>query len=68
MKVLKANESQYNLLNGYKNGNNILLFEKDNNENWIVGKEVLNDVNFLEIKPQLLELTEIDFIPKETEI
>jgi hypothetical protein len=68
MKVLKANESQYNLLNGYKNGNNILLFEKDNNENWIVGKEVLNDVNFLEIKPQLLELSEIDFVPKETEI
>jgi hypothetical protein len=68
MKVLKANESQYNLLNGYKNGNNILLFEKDKFNNWIVGKEVLNDVNFLEIKPQLLELSEIDFQPKETEI
>jgi hypothetical protein len=68
MKVLKANESQYNLLNGYKNGNNILLFEKDKFNNWIVGKEVLNDVNFLEIKPQLLELSEIDFQPKEIEI
>jgi hypothetical protein len=68
MKVLKANESQYNLLNGFKNGNNILLFEKDKFNNWIVGKEVLSDPNFTEIHSQLSELEEIDFEPKQTEI
>ena len=67
MKVLKATQSQYEALNGYTNKASELLFIQDKFNNWIVGKEVLNDVNFLEIKPQLLELSEIDFIPKETE-
>jgi hypothetical protein len=68
MIVLKATELQYKSLNGYTKKQSQLLFIKDKFDNWIVGKEVLNDVNFLEIKPQLLELTEIDFIPKEIEI
>jgi hypothetical protein len=68
IKVLKATQSQYEALNGYTNKASQLLFIQDKFNNWIVGKEVLNDVNFLEIKPQLLELTEIDFQPKETEI
>ena len=68
MKVLKATQAQYEALNGYANKASKLLFIQDKFNNWIVGKEVLNDVNFLEIKPQLLELSEIDFVPKETEI
>jgi len=68
MKVLKATLAQYKSLNGYTNKASQLLFIQDKFDNWIVGKEVLNDVNFLEIKPQLLEFTEIDFVPKETEI
>lgn len=68
MRVLKATQSQYEALNGYTHKASELLFSKDKFDNWIVGKEVLSDVNFLEIKPQLLELTEIDFVPKETEI
>jgi hypothetical protein len=68
MEVLKATQAQYEALNGYTNKASELLFIQDKFNNWIVGKEVLNDVNFLEIKPQLLELSEIDFVPKETEI
>jgi hypothetical protein len=68
MKVLKATLAQYEALNGYTNKASQLLFIQDKFDNWIVGKEVLSDVNFLEIKPQLLELSEIDFIPKETEM
>jgi hypothetical protein len=68
MKVLTPTQAQFNALNGYQKGSSELLFVKDKFDNWIVGKEVLSDVNFLEIKPQLLELSEIDFEPKETEI
>jgi hypothetical protein len=68
IKVLKATQSQYEALNGYTNKASQLLFIQDKFNNWIVGKEVLNDVNFSEIKPQLLELSEIDFVPKEAEI
>lgn len=62
MKVLKATASQYKLLNGFQKETSKLDFVKDQNNNWIVGTEVLTDQNFEEIKPQLLNLTEIDFI------
>jgi hypothetical protein len=62
MKVLKATKTQYNSLNGYENGLSKLEFAKDGNDNWIVGMEVLEDENFAEIRPQLNELTQIEFI------
>jgi hypothetical protein len=62
MKVLKATKTQYNSLNGYENGLSKLEFAKDVNDNWIVGIEVLNDNNFAEIRTQLNELTQIEFI------
>jgi len=62
MKVLKATKTQYNSLNGYENGLSRLEFAKDINDNWIVGLEVLEDENFIEIKEQLLKLTVIEFI------
>jgi hypothetical protein len=43
IRVLKATKSQYEFLNGYKYGANTLQFVKDGNNNWIVGKEVLNN-------------------------
>lgn len=63
MKVLKATQEQYNNLNNFQNGNSLLQFTKDVNENWIVGKNVLTDDAFLEIRQQLNELEEIDFEP-----
>lgn len=63
MKILKANKEQYETLNGHKNGNSVIQFAKDGLDNWIIGKSVLNNAAFDEIKDQLLELQEIDFVP-----
>lgn len=63
MKVLKANQDQYNALNGYTNKNHVLQFVKDADNNWIVGKEVLLDDNFIAIRSQLKELQEIEYNP-----
>jgi len=64
MTVLKATQQQYNELNGYRNGNSVLQFTKDANDNWIVGKSVLTDQAFEAIKPQLEQLEEIEHNPR----
>ena len=63
MIVLHPNLEQYNALNGYKNNSSELLFVKDGSNRWIVGIEVLNDVNFEDIKEQLNELERIEYTP-----
>jgi|TARA_R110000744_G_scaffold40656_1_gene92248 hypothetical protein len=68
MKVLKANTKEYDNLNGFKNGNHILQFEKDANNNWIVGIQVLNFNHFLEIRNKLQKLKKIDYNPIKEEI
>jgi hypothetical protein len=65
MIVLHPNEDQYNALNGYKNNASELLFVKDGSDRWIVGMEVLDDPNFIEIRAQLLELEQITYTPAE---
>ena len=65
MIVLHPNEEQYNALNGYKNNASELLFVKDGSNRFIVGIEVLNDPNFIEIREQLLELEQITYTPAE---
>lgn len=65
MKVLKATTKQYNLLNGYKNNNNLLQFFKDANDNWVINTEVLEDPAFSDIKQELSTLTLIDYKPKK---
>lgn len=65
MKVLKATTKQYNLLNGYKNNNNLLQFFKDANDNWVINTEVIEDPAFAEIKQELTTLTLIDYKPKK---
>lgn len=67
MVVLKANNEQYTSLNGYTNGVNKLEFVVDGGGNYIVGTEVLNDNAFLEIREQLLELEQINYIPHDSE-
>jgi hypothetical protein len=62
MKVLKANKTQYSKLNGYEIGVSKLEFVKDGANNWIVGLDVIHNGNFLEIRNQLLELEEIEYI------
>jgi hypothetical protein len=63
MKVLKATQTQYEALNGYTIKASQLLFIKDKFNNWIVGKEVLNDPNFEEIQNELSQLKEINYEP-----
>ena len=64
MIVLKANETQFKMLNGFANGNSVLNFVKDSKENWIVGLSVLTDDAFLGIRIQLESLKRIEFIAR----
>jgi hypothetical protein len=68
MKVLKANTAQYEALNGFTNGNSHISFIQDADNNWIIGKEVLTDDKFLEIRNQLKQLEVIPYNPKKTEL
>jgi len=64
MKVFKATQSKYNILHRYKNGNNMLEFFKDANDNWILGCNVADDPAFAEIKQQLNALQKINLNQK----
>jgi len=68
MIVLKATEQQFKALNGYRNGNGVLEFTTDANDNYIVGKSVLTDPAFKAINEQLGQLEEIKFEPRKDEI
>jgi len=65
MLVLHPNTEQYTALNGYKNNASELLFVKDGSNRWVVGLEVLNDINFSEIYDQLNDLERIEYTPVE---
>ena len=67
MIVLHPNNEQYNTLNNYTNNSSKLEFVKDGSDRWIVGTQVLNDVNFSEIHNQLNELERIEYTPYEEE-
>jgi hypothetical protein len=66
--VLHPNAEQYTALNGFRHNSSELLFVKDGSDRWIVGTEVLNDINFAEIHDQLNELERIEFTPFPDEI
>ena len=68
MEVLKANDIQYEALNGFTNENSHISFIEDADDNWIVGKEVLTNDKFLEIRNELEELEVINYNPKNTEL
>ena len=68
MEVLKANIQQYEALQGFSNGNHIINFSLDTDDNYIIGKEVLTDDKFLEIRNQLGQLEVIPYNPKNTEL
>jgi len=68
MEVLKANIQQYEALQGFANGNHIIDFSLDADDNYIIGKQVLTDDNFIEVRNQLKQLEVINYKPKEEEI
>ena len=63
MIVLHPNTEQYNALNGYKYKSSELIFVKDGSDRYIVGLQVLDDVNFAAIHDQLNELERIEYTP-----
>ena len=63
MIVLHPNAEQYNALNGYRHNSSELLFVLDGSNRWIVGTQVLNDPNFVEIHDQLEQLERIEYTP-----
>lgn len=63
MIVLHPNTEQYIALDGYRNGNSLLKFVKDGSDRYIVGLQVLDDVNFAAIHDQLNELERIEYTP-----
>lgn len=67
MLVLHPNTEQYNALNGYTKKSSKLEFVKDGSNRWIVGLEVLDDPNFVEIHDQLNELERIEYTPNADE-
>ena len=68
MEVLKVNTAQYEALKNFSNGNNYIYFIEDADGNNTVGKEVLTDDKFVEIRNQLEELEVITYNPKITEL
>jgi hypothetical protein len=66
MEVLTATSAQKKALEGNYVNNSELKFVFDGNGKYIVGLEILNDDNFIEIREQLLSLTKIDYVkPKD---
>ena len=61
MIVLTPTTEQYNDLNNYENNSSKLIFVKDGSDKWIVGLEVLEDENFIDIREQLSELERIEY-------
>ena len=68
MDVLKANQEQFSNLEGFSNGNSYIKFTQDADDNHIIGKQILTDDKFLEIRNQLEELEVINYNPKNTEL
>ena len=63
MKVLKATQTQYNSLNNFQKGVSRLQFIKDKNDNWVVGLQVLEDLDFVAIHSDLEQLEQIEYVP-----
>ena len=61
MIVLTPTTEQYNDLNNYEKNSSKLIFVKDGSDKWIVGLEVLEDENFIDIREQLSELERIEY-------
>ena len=68
MIVLKATQAQFDALDGYRNGDNLLKFAKDGNDDWIVGTAVLDDPAFAAIHDQLNQLERIEYVPVPEEL
>lgn len=65
MIVIHANNEQHAQLNGYRKNESELIFAIDGSGKYIVGIEVLNDANFIDIRKELEKLERIEYTPVE---
>jgi hypothetical protein len=70
MRVLRASKEQLTELDGYRNGNSMIMFFPDYAGNMVTSTGVLTDPDFELIRDQLLKLEEIDYVdfPPEEDI
>ena len=66
MMVINCNSIAH--LDGYTNGNNVLIFATDADGNKIVGVEVLNDTAFSDIHNELSQQPQIVYKPITPEL
>lgn len=60
IKVLRATEAEFTILNGYTKNNSVLIF-LETEIGYICSIEVLNDANFSEIKLELEALEVVNY-------
>jgi hypothetical protein len=65
MIVLTPTKKQFKALNGFQKGVSRLTFIEDSNGFIYCGIRVLEDDDFLEIRKQLLELKQIEYVENE---
>lgn len=68
MTVLKATEQQKAILESFTNGQWVIRFVEDADGNWIIGKSILENSKYAQVRNELLALEEIDYNPKQEEI
>ena len=68
MKVLKATQQQKDSLESFTNGQWVIRFVEDAGGNWIIGKSILENSKYAQVRNELLALEEIDYNPKQEEI
>ena len=68
MTVLKATQLQKESLEQFRNGNWAIKFIQDADGNWIIGKSILENSKYAQVRNELLALEEIDYNPKQEEI
>lgn len=63
MIVLTPTQQQAEKLDGFKHKSSVLQFVEDGSGKLIVGKEVLNDLNFAAIHDELKQLKQVTYTP-----
>ena len=63
MTVLRASEYQKNNLHGQRRGNHVIEFTRDADGEWVIGKGILDNNHFDDLKSKLVRLKEIEHNP-----
>ena len=67
MTVLKATQEQKESLESFANGQWVIFFIEDADGNFIIGKSILENSKYNQVRNELLALEEIPYNPKVEE-